>query len=178
MADKAQVILVDQIEPLIRIIRGHAVILDSELATLYDVPTGALNRQVKRNEGRFPGDFCFQLTDDEAESLRCQFGISKGRGGRRYKPFVFTEHGAIMAASVLNSPRAVEVSVFVVRAFVKLRELALTHKELTQKLNELEKKVGSHDDAIRQLISAIRQLMTPPAEPKPKRRIGFKATGQ
>jgi ORF6N domain len=175
VADKAQIILVDQIETLIRVIRGQTVMLDSDLAALYDVPTKVLNRQVKRNLERFPGDFCFELTQEEFESLRCQIGTSKGRGGRRYKPFVFTEHGAIMAASVLSSPQAVEVSVFVVRAFVKLRELALTHKELAQKLNELEKKVGSHDDAIRQLISAIRQLMTPPIEPKPKRRIGFKA---
>jgi hypothetical protein len=109
--------------------------------------------------------------------LRCQIGISNaGRGGRRYLPYVFTEHGAIMAASVLNSPRAVEVSVFVVRAFVKLRQLALTHKDLGRKLNELERKVGAHDDSIRQLIASIRQLMAPLAEPKPKRRIGFKAT--
>ncbi len=177
MADNVPIILVDQIEPLIHEIRGESVILDSDLAALYGVPTGTLNRQVKRNKERFPGDFCFQLTGEEFGSLRCQIGISnEGRGGRRYLPYVFTEHGAIMAASVLNSPRAVEVSVFVVRAFVKLRQLALTHKDLGRKLNELERKVGAHDDAIRQLIASIRQLMTPPGEPKPKRRIGFKAT--
>jgi ORF6N domain len=173
MADKSEIILVDQIEPLIHAIRGESMILDSDLALLYGVPTGTLNRQVKRNKGRFPGDFCFQLTREEFENLRCQTGISSSYGGRRYLPYVFTEHGAIMAASVLSSPRAVEVSVFVVRAFVKLRAFALSHKELAQKLNELDKKVGSHDDAIRQVIAAIRQLMTPPAEPKPKRRIGF-----
>jgi hypothetical protein len=165
--------LVDQIEPLIHVIRGESVILDNDLAALYGVPTGTLNRQVKRNQERFPGDFCFQLTQEEFENLRCQIGISSSYGGRRYLPYVFTEHGAIMAASVLNSPRAVEVSVFVVRAFVKLREIALTHKDLAKKLAELEKKVGIHDSSIREIIAAIRQLMTPPAESKPKRRIGF-----
>jgi hypothetical protein len=116
------------------------------------------------------------MTEEEFGTLRFQIGTSKGRGGRRYLPYVFTEHGAIMAASVLNSPRAVEISVFVVRAFVKLRELALSHKELAKKLTELEKKVGTHDDAIREIIDAIRQLMTPPIEPKPKRRIGFSSS--
>ena len=174
MADKPEIILVDQIEPLIHVIRDETVMLDSDLASLYGVPTKVLNRQVKRNQERFPGDFCFQLSDDELESLRCQFGTSKGRGGRRYLPYAFTEHGAIMAASVLSSPRAVEVSVFVVRAFVKLREFALSHKELAKKLTDLEKKFGTHDEAIRQIIATIRQLTAPPAEPKPKRRIGFK----
>ena len=173
MTDDVQVILVDQIEPMIHVSRGETVMLDSDLATLYGVPTKTLNRQVKRNQDRFPGDFCFQLSETELESLRCQIGTSKGRGGRRYLPYAFTEHGAIMAASVLNSPRAVEVSVFVVRAFVKLREFALTHKEFAKKLAELEKKFGTHDEAIRQIIATIRQLTAPPAEPKPKRRIGF-----
>jgi len=177
MTAKTAIVLVDQIEPFIHEIRNESVILDSDLAVLYDVPTKVLNQQVKRNLQRFPGDFCFQLTAEELESLRCQIGTSnEGRGGRRYLPYVFTEHGAIMAASVLNSQRAIEISVFVVRAFVKLRALALSHKELAKKLNDLEKKVGSHDESIRQLISAMRQLMTPPVPPKPKRRIGFGAT--
>lgn len=173
MSEQSQVILVNQIEPLIYPIRDETVILDSDLAVLYGVTTKKLNQAVKRNQDRFPGDFCFQLSDTEFESLKCQIGSSKGRGGRRYRPFVFTEHGAIMAATVLNSPRAVEVSVFVVRAFVKLREIALSHKELAKKLTELENKVGKHDEAIREVIAAIRQLMAPPITPKPKRRIGF-----
>ncbi len=176
MADKAEIILVDQIEPLIHIVRGETVVLDSDLALLYGVPTKILNKAVSRNRQRFPDDFSFQMTEEEFGTLRFQIGTSKGRGGRRYLPYVFTEHGAIMAASVLNSPRAVEISVFVVRAFVKLRELALSHKELAKKLTELEKKVGTHDDAIREIIDAIRQLMTPPIEPKPKRRIGFSSS--
>ena len=105
--------------------------------------------------------------------MRRQIGTSKGRGGRRYRPFAFTEHGAIMAATVLNSPRAVDVSVFVVRAFVKLRLLALGHQELASKLAGLERRVGGHDDAIRQLVTVIRQLMAPPVDEKAKRRIGF-----
>ena len=173
MADKQALILVDQIEPLIHDIRGQKMILDKDLASLYGVETVALNRAVKRNGDRFPDDFVFQLAEDEHEALRCQFGISKGRGGRRYLPYAFTEHGAIMAATILNSPRAVEVSVFVVRAFVKLRHLALSHKELAAKLDELERKVTGHDDASRQLVLAIRQLMAPPPDARPKRRIGF-----
>ena len=177
MAAKTDMVLVDGIEPLIREIRGETVILDSDLARLYDVSTGALNRQVKRNQDRFPGDFCFQLTREEFENLRCQIGTSSLYGGRRYLPYAFTEHGAIMAASVLSSPRAVEVSVFVVRAFVKLRALANSHKELAKKLAELEKKVGTHDEAIREIIKAIRQLTAPPTDAKPKRRIGFQTPG-
>jgi hypothetical protein len=115
VAEKARIILVEQIEPLIQVIRGETVMLDTDLAILYDVPTKMLNRQVKRNRERFPSDFCFQLTLEEFENLRCQIGTSSSYGGRRYPPYVFTEHGAIMAASVLNSSRAVEVGVFVVR---------------------------------------------------------------
>ena len=172
MSDATQVILVDQIEPLILTIRGHKVMLDSDLAGLYGVTTKRLNEQVRRNGKRFPEDFMFRLTTDEAADLRSQFATSSsGHGGRRHIPFVFTEHGAIMAANVLNSPRAVEVGVYVVRAFVKLRELIATHKELSRKLAELEQKVGTHDDAIRQLIEAIRQLMAPAPQPK-RRKIG------
>jgi hypothetical protein len=174
MAEKAQIILVDQIEPMIYEIRNEPVMLDSDLAVLYGVTTKKLNQAVKRNLGRFPSDFCFQLTAEEFENLRCQIGTSTSYGGRRYVPYAFTEHGAIMAASVLSSPRAVEVSVFVVRAFVKLREFAVSHKEFAKKLADLEKKFGTHDEAIRQIIATIRQLTSPPVEPKPKRRIGFK----
>jgi len=159
----------------IRLLRGQKVMLDSDLAELYEVPTKRFNEQVKRNGERFPADFMFRLTEEEHSALRSQNATLKtGRGQhRKYLPYAFTEHGAIMAATVLNSPRAVEMSVFVVRAFVQLREMLSTHKELAAKLEALERKVGSHDQAIAGLIDAIRQLMTPP-ETK-KRGIGFLA---
>ena len=172
MTDETKLILVDQIEPLIHEIRGQKVVFDSDLAALYGVPTKVLNQAIQRNLDRFPPDFRFQLTESEMDSLRSQFVTSNvGRGGRRYLPYVFTEHGVVMAASVLNSPRAVEVSVFVVRAFVKLRQLVLAHKDLAGKLDQLERKVGSHDEAIKQLVAAIRQLMSPPDPPK--KEMGF-----
>ena len=156
----------------ILLLRGVRVMLDSDLAELYGVPTKRFNEQVKRNLGRFPDDFMFQLNDDEHTALRSQFATSKtGRGGRRYAPYAFTEHGAIMAATILNSPKAVEMSVFVVRAFVQLREMLTTHKELAARLEALELKVGGHDEAIADIINAIRQLMATP-EPA-KRPIGF-----
>src|SRR5262249_45057187 len=143
MAVPQSIILVDQIEPLIHDIRGHKVLLDNDLSLLYGVPTRVLNQAVKRNRSRFPDDFLFQLTREEEEALRSQIvTLKKGRGQhRKYAPYAFTEHGAIMAATILNSPRAIEVSVFVVRAFVKLRQLALDHKELAAKLAELERKL-------------------------------------
>ena len=140
---------IEQIEETIHFIRGERVILDADLARLYGVETRALVQAVKRNLQRFPKDFMFQLSLNEFKFLRSQIVISKSRGGRRYMPYVFTEHGAIMAANVLNSPRAVEVGVYVVRAFVKVRELIATHKELARKLAELEQKVGTPDDAVR-----------------------------
>jgi len=157
------------------LIRGQKVMLDSDLAELYGVTTKRLNEQVKRNIERFPADFMFQLTDKEAEILRSQFATLKaGRGQhRKYLPYVFTEHGAIMAATVLNSQRAVEMSVFVVRAFVQLREMLSSHKELAAKVYALEQKIGSHDEAIAALFEAIKQLMTPPE--KKRRGIGFTA---
>jgi hypothetical protein len=160
------------------LVRGQKVMLDADLAELYGVPTGRLNEQVKRNIDRFPPDFMFLLTKQEAESLRSQIAILKrGRGRhRKYLPYVFTEHGAIMAASVLDSERAVQVSIYVVRAFVQLREMLSSNKTLARKLNELERKLTTHDRAITELIEAIRQLMTPP-EPKKKRPIGFAPWG-
>ena len=129
------IVPLERIESRILLIRGHKVMLDSDLAELYVVTTKRLNEQVKRNRQRFPADFMFQLTSDEATNLRSRIATSKqGRGGRRYRPYAFTEHGAIMAASVLNSHRAIEVSIYVVRAFVKLREMLRTHKELARKL--------------------------------------------
>ena len=165
-------ILVDQIEPLIHEVRGQKIMLDSDLAALYGVPTKALNQAVRRNVDRFPEDFLFQLTSDEVEGMRSQF-VTASKRNIRFQPHAFTEHGVVMAASVLNSPQAVEVSVFIVRAFVKLRQLVLGHKDLAAKLDQLERKVGSHDDTIKQLVAAIRQLMTPPD--RPKNRIGFQA---
>lgn len=162
----------ESLQSMIYTIRGLRIMLDADLAELFAVSTKRFNEQVKRNISRFPEDFLFQLTSDEYESLRSQNATSKaGRGGRRYLPYAFTEHGAIMAATILNSPRAIEMSVFVVRAFVQLRELLSTHKRLAAKLDELENKVLSHDKDISMLINAIRQLMTPPA--RKKRQIGF-----
>jgi len=159
----------------ILLLRGQRVILDAELAALYAVTTKRLNEQVRRNRKRFPDDFIFQLTADEAAALRSQIATLKtGRGQhRKYLPYAFTEHGAIMAATILNSPRAVEMSVFVVRAFVHLRELLASNTALARKLDELERKYKHHDEAIAAILSAIRELMNPPA---PKRRpIGFTA---
>jgi len=164
----------------IMVLRGHRVLLDADLAALYGVTTKRLNEQVRRNASRFPADFMFQLTEQEQQSLRSHFATSKtpsGRGGRRYLPYAFTEHGAIMAATVLNSPRAVEISVYVVRAFVRLREMLASNRELARRFDELEarleKRLTAHDEAIAAILSAIRELMNPP-EPK-RRAIGFTA---
>ena len=158
----------------ILVIRGQRVVLDSDLAQLYEVETRAFNQAVKRNLKRFPSDFMFQLTELEFECLISQSVTSKqGRGGRRKLPLVFTEHGAIMAASVLNSERAVQMSVYVVRAFVQLRELMVDHKVLADKLDALERRVSHHDNSLVALIDAIRALTE---QPKPvKRPIGFTA---
>mgnify|MGYP000878632939 FL=1 len=154
------------------VIRGQRVLLDSDLAALYEVETKRFNEQIKRNPTRFPSDFMFRLTEDEFESLRSQIATSK-RGGRRYLPMAFTEHGAIMAASVLNSDRAVEMSVYVVRAFVQLRAVVLDHKALADKLAALERRVSHHDNSLAEVIEAIRALM---AQPKSAHRpIGFTA---
>lgn len=166
---------VEHIVQSILILRGQRVLLDSELANIYGVPTKRFNEQVKRNQARFPGDFMFQLGADEAAALRSQFATLKtGRGQhRKYRPHAFTEHGAIMAAMILNSPRAVEVSVHVVRAFVQLRHLLASNRQLAEKFAELERRVSSHDQTIVGILKAIRELMHPPV---PRRRpIGFTA---
>lgn len=156
----------------IQILRGQRVMLDADLAALYGVTTKRFNEQVKRNLARFPVEFMFQLTAEEFRALRSQFATSnEGRGGRRHLPYAFTEHGAIMAATILNSPNAVEMSVFIVRAFVALRDWLATHRELAEKLDYLERKVSSHDQALAGVIDAIRQLTSTPS-PK-KRPIGF-----
>jgi ORF6N domain len=157
-------------------IRGERVMLDADTADVYGVPTKALNQAIKRNLDRFPADFRFQLTAEELESLRSQTVTSKeGRGGRRYSPWVFTEHGALMAATVLNSPRAVEMSVFVVRAFVRLREYARGHAAIAKRLDALERRVTAHDENLREMFTALRALLTP--SPQTKREIGFAKKG-
>lgn len=154
----------------ILLIRGQRVILDEDLAELYGVETRRLNEQIKRNRERFPSDFMFQLTAKEWADLKSQSATSSW-GGRRTTPYAFTEHGAVMAASVLNSPEAVEASVFVVRAFIAMRDALASTQPLARKLLELERKVGGHDETITALVGAIRELMETPA-PK-KRKIGF-----
>lgn len=171
MAGKNPLVVAENIESRILLIRGQKVMLDADLAELYGVETKMLNRAVKRNPERFPEDFMFQLTAEEIANLRFQFGTSSW-GGRRYLPYVFTEHGALMLGNVLKSEQAVEMSLMVVRAFVRMRELVAGNKDLAQKLNQLERKVGAHDKAIAEIINAIRQLMAP-EEPKKKRPIGF-----
>lgn len=146
--------------------------LDADLALLYGVTTKRLNEQVKRNRDRFPKDFVFQLTEREKAEVVANCDHLSRLKFSQYLPFAFTEHGAIMAASVLNTPRAVEMSVFVVRAFVRLRSLLGTHKEVITKLAELERKLTTHDKQIVALVEAIKQLMTPP-EPTGKKSIGF-----
>jgi hypothetical protein len=169
------------VESAIHLIRGQRVMLDSDLAAIYQVTTKRLNQQVKRNRSRFPEDFAFQLTAKDIEnlrsqiatsSLRSQFATSKQRGGRRYLPWVFTEHGALMLASVLNSEIAVQASVRVVRAFVRLREMVAANAQLAAKLEELERRFDSHDQSIANLFAAVKQLLEPPEPPK-RREIGF-----
>jgi ORF6N domain len=169
---KQLAVLTKRVESRIQTIRGLRVILDSDLAELYRVELRSLNQQVKRNRRRFPDDFVIQLTQKEAANLKSQSVISSsGHGGRRKLPYAFTEHGAIMAASVLNSERAVEMSIFVVRAFVRMREALAANQGILAKLEELEVRVENHDANIEGLIEAIRELMEP--LPANGRRIGF-----
>jgi hypothetical protein len=168
-------IAIEAITGRIMTLRGQRVMLDSDLAALYGVTTKRLNEQMRRNIARFPDDFVFRATDQDVANLRSQFATSSSDtrpltwGGRRYTPHVFTEHGAIMAAMVLNSPRATEISVYVVRAFVQLRQTVIANKELAMRLDELEsrieRKLSTHDQAIAGILDAIRTLMAP-AEPK------------
>ena len=168
---KINLISIESIEKAIYLIRGEKVMLDRDLAFLYGVETGALNRAVKRNLQRFPPDFMFQLTTDESDFLRCQIGISnRGRGGRRFLPYVFTEQGVAMLSSVLNSEQAVLVNVEIMRAFVKLRQLLASNAELSRRLDELESK---YDKRFRVVFDAIRQLMTTPT--RGRKEIGFRS---
>lgn len=182
---KASPVPVERIERAILVSRGNKVMLDTDLAALYGTTTKRLNEQVRRNRERFPADFMFQLTNQELAALRSQFATSNERprrGGRRYLPFAFTEHGALMAANMLNTARAIEASLYVVRAFVRLREVLAAHKELAKKLEALEKKtevLALKHDALaattraqfKEVIEALRALMTPPESKK--RPIGF-----
>jgi len=158
-----------QIERRIFLIRGHKIMLDTDLAELYGVETKNFNKAVRRNLARFPEGFMFQLTQKEWENLRFQFGTSSsGHGGRRFLPMAFTEHGVAMLSSVLNSERAVQVSIAIIKTFVRLREMLAGNAALARKLEELE---GKYDHQFKVVFDAIRQIMTPP-EP-PRRRIGF-----
>jgi hypothetical protein len=166
-----EIIPVGRVTGSIRVLRGHRVLLDSDLAALYGVVTGNLNKAVSRNRDRFPPDFMFQLTAEEVEDLIFQIGRSKGRGGRRHRPYAFTEQGTAMLSSVLNSERAVRVNIAIMRAFVRLRQMLETNRELAAKFAELEQRVGKHDEEIAAILEAIRQLMALPE--KPRREIGF-----
>ena len=181
-----EIVPIERIAESIRWIRGHKVLLDSDLALLYGVATKVLNQAVKRNRERFPDDFMFQLSADETGFLRSQFVTlekerrtnwsqivtsSEKHRGKRYRPYAFTEQGIAMLSSVLKSDRAVKVNIAIMRAFVKLRQLLNVNRELAKKFSELEQRVGKHDEDITAILEAIRQLMAPPE--KPRREIGF-----
>ena len=163
----------ETIAPLVALVRSEKVLLDRDLAELYGIETKVLNQAVKRNLDRFPEDFMFQLSEEESdsiESLRSQFVTSKGRGGRRYRPYAFTEQGVAMLSSVLRSPRAVEVNIAIMRTFVQLRRLMDSNRLLAEKIESLEKK---YDEQFRVVFDAIKQLIA--EDKKPKRKIGFHA---
>jgi hypothetical protein len=169
-------VAVEAVARRIQVVRGLRVLFDADLAALYGVPTKRFNEAVKRHAAKFPPEFMFQLTEAEFSGLRSHFATSNaGRGGRRHLPHAFTEHGALMAATILNSPRAVEVSVYVIRAFVQLRDLLAGNKELAHRLGELELRIearlADQDAAITDILAAIKQLINPPDPPR--RPIGF-----
>lgn len=174
----ATAVLAQRIADLILVVRGHRVMLDGDLARLYGVDVGHLKRQVRRNRGRFPADFMFVLTRQEYAVLRCRFGTLRWGGHAKYLPFVFTEQGVAMLSSVLNSPRAINANIAIMRAFVRLRGVLAAHKELARQLEAIERRLAAHDgriDAqareIQAVFQAIRELMQRPA--RPQRRIGF-----
>jgi phage regulator Rha-like protein len=175
--ESKSIIPLERIERAIYVIRGHKIILDQDLAALYGAETKQLNRALSRNKERFPGDFAFQLTIEEWNSLRCQIGTSNiGRGGRRYLPFVFTEHGVVMVANILKSKRAVWVSIEIVRAFVRLRQAMVSHKEMSKELSELKSFLLKHSNQtnreFKRIWQAIEKLAKPP-DGKEQRKIGF-----
>ncbi len=167
---KSEIVPIEHVGSLIRIVRGQKVLLDSDLAQLYEVETKVMNRAVRRNIGRFPEDFMFQLTKDEF--LRCQSGTSKGHGGRRYYPLAFTEQGVAMLSSVLNSQRAIQVNIAIMRTFVRLREILSTNKALAKKLADIDIKMKNHDKQFKVVFEAI-GLLVSPTKKSSKRPIGF-----
>lgn len=171
MPENRSLIPAERIERSILLIREQKVLLDNDLASMYGVETKTLVRAVRRNLDRFPTDFLFQLSPEEFEHLRCQFGTSKSRGGRRYAPYAFTEQGVAMLSSVLRSPQAVSVNIEIMRAFVRLRQMLASNAEFAKKLDSLERK---YDSQFKVVFDALRQLMQPPPT-KPRRPIGFHA---
>ena len=174
---KKKTVLIEQVERRILLVRGHRVMLDSDLAELYGVTTFNLNKAVNRNLDRFPEDFCFRISKKEYQALIFRFGISRpGHGGRRFLPYVFTEQGVAMLSSVLRSKRAVRVNIAIMRAFVKLRVIASSHRELTRKLSEMERWAIRHDADIGSLFRAIDELKSRPDMPPPAipHKAGFK----
>jgi hypothetical protein len=172
MAAEPAMTPVEGMDSKIHLLRGQRVMLDSDLAAVYGVSTKQLNQQVKRNLERFPSDFAFRLTKAEVKGMRSQI-VTASKRNVRFQPWAFTEHGAIMAASTLSSARAVEMSVFVVRAFVRMREVLTSNRELASRLAELENRVAGHGEALTEIVAAIRQLLEEPADEKTKREIGF-----
>ena len=169
----SSIIPAERIQRNILLIRGEKVILDRDLAELYGVETKQLIRAMKRNLDRFPEDFMFQLSKSEFDILRCQFGTSSQWGGRRYPPYAFTEHGVAMLSSVLNSPRAIQVNIQIIRTFTKLREILATHKDLKRKIESLEKK---YDEKFGQVFAVLKAMIA--EEKKPKSQIGYHTEGK
>jgi len=170
VAANAAVPHAQQLAKLVRAVRHEKVLIDTDLAQLYGVETGALNRAVKRNASRFPADFMFQLSTQEWDDLRCQIGISSAHGGRRAMPYVFTEQGVAMLSSVLNSPRAVQVNIAIMRTFVQLRRLMDSNRDLARRIDALE---ARYDEQFSNVFDAIKQLITDDKQRKGKSRIGF-----
>jgi hypothetical protein len=175
MQDRSKSLVPEKsIAKIIMVIRGQKVIVDSDLAALYGVETKRLNEQVRRNMHKFPEDFMFQMTKEEFEILKSQIATSSSDwGGKRKLPLVFTEHGALQAANVLNSAQANKMSVFIVRAFIRLREMALANEKLGRKVDQLEKRVSDHDEVLIELVREIRRLIEPPELKGRKPKIGF-----
>ncbi len=171
MKDSLPESALDRAQHVIHIVRGQRVILDSDLARLYGVATKRLKEQVNRNPKRFPPEFLLHLTREEVANLRSQIATSSLHGGPRYLPFAFTEHGALMVANVLNSEQAITMSIFLIRAFVRLREAALTNAELLKRLDQVDATLLEHDSALRELYESMRQLLMPPAPSR--KQIGF-----
>jgi hypothetical protein len=170
-ANKSMMVADEMIVTKIYLLRGQKVMLDEDLAELYQVPTGRLNEQVKRNIARFPADFMFQLTKEEFENLKSQNATSSW-GGRRKLPSAFTEHGVLMLSSVLNSERAVSVNIQIMRIYTKMREMLMTNQEILLKLEQLEKQVVQNSEDIQMIFAALKELLNPPQEPRP--RVGFR----